>query len=255
MKFDLEINAVLKVCICLDTRAVSWKTCKVLIFLQGSQGPGSQLPASPASQRPRAAFQRRLVSVCLAVSGLSSGARTQPLAPLGPPWASSLQLAGFHWPRPVPQPCLPQRPTEDPASHPPLSRLHPSPWGWFSHLSTFSGTTGLWLGRAGPQTPACSGGPEDRPAQPLAMLSLSPAQARLHATRVLTRRPLGRCLSTCSFSPWRSHSAQLGLDTTTSRKPPWHLPSCPGPGEVSSELTQAAPPRLQGLVPLFVSKQ
>ena len=122
-------------------------------------------------------------------------------------------------------------------------------------LKAFSGTTGLWLGRAGPQTPACSGGPEDRPAQPLAMLSLSPAQARLHATRVLTRRPLGRCLSTCSFSPWRSHSAQLGLDTTTSRKPPWHLPSCPGPGEVSSELTQAAPPRLQGLVPLFVSKQ
>ena len=125
-KFDLEINAVLKVCICLDTRAVSW-CCKVLIFLQGSQGPGSQLPASPASQRPRAAFQRQLVSVCPAVSGLSSGARTQPLAPLGPPWASSLQLAGFHWPRPVPQPCLPQRPSEDLASHPPPSRLHPSP--------------------------------------------------------------------------------------------------------------------------------
>ena len=165
--------------------------CKVLVLSPGLlRGPALSSPPAPPPRGPGPPLR---VSSCLRVRlslTFFRGARPASGSP-GPAWASSLQLAGFHWPRPVPQPSLPQRPSEDLASHPPPSRLHPSPWGWFSHLSTFSGTTGLWLGKAGPQTPTCSGGPEDSPAQPSAVLSPSSAQARLHTAQALAQRPLG----------------------------------------------------------------
>lgn len=189
VKFDLEIKAVSKVHICLETRAVQLRAMQGAgSFSRASQGPAlssplsSALPAGPPPPSP-----------CLCVRPSLTFFRARPASGSpGPPWASSLQLAWLSLAEAsIPALPPPQRPSEDPASHPPPSRLHPSPWGWFSHLSTFGDHVGSGWEKLDPQTPTCSGGPEDSPAQPSAVLSPAHLLRPGCTPPGLAQRPLG----------------------------------------------------------------
>lgn len=229
--------------------------CKVLVLSQGFSGASPQLPASSASQRPGAASPRLLVSVCQAISDLSGRAPSLSGSPgpHGPPASSSLAFIGRgQYPSPASlrgrlktQPRIRLRLGSIPAlgdgSHTP------------EHLL---GDHGALAGKSWTPNSHLLRGPEDSPAQPSAVLSPSPAQARLHTAQALAQRPLESiCLSTGSFSPWLSHSVQLGLGATASRKPPWCLSSCPGPGESSSKLHRLHLVNCRAWTPLFLSKQ